>query len=265
MIAWLQDLSPVTLAIVCSGSFVLLTWFGIVFVRPFLRLPLRRQPGANDLLSYTSSWFSLLYGLLLGLLSVATFQNAAQIEASVQREAATLTLLYRGSTGYPEPLRSELQYLLRDYTLYVLHKDWPAHHEGRIPQGGEARLDTLVQTLETFEPTTKAQEIALGQTFGNLDALAQARIERLSGVSLAIPGVFWYVVLIGALINIVLIWMLEMKFFTHLILGGMISFFLGVMFFLLIAMDQPLRGAVAISPTSYELAYRVLMEPDEST
>ena len=43
----------------------------------------------------------------------------------------------------------------------------------------------------------------------------------------------------------------------------MISFFLGVMFFLLIAMDQPLRGAVAVSPTIYELAYRVLMEPDE--
>ena len=80
MIAWLQNLSPIALAIVCSGSFVLLTWFGIVFVRPFLRLVLRRQAGANDLVAYTSSWFSLLYGLLLGLLSVATYQNAAQVQ-----------------------------------------------------------------------------------------------------------------------------------------------------------------------------------------
>lgn len=62
MTAWLQQLSPLPLAIVCSGAFVLLTWFGIIFVRPFLRLLLRRQPGANDLVSYTSSWFSLLYG-----------------------------------------------------------------------------------------------------------------------------------------------------------------------------------------------------------
>jgi hypothetical protein len=264
MIAWLQQLSPFPLALVCSGAFVLLTWFGIVFVRPFLRLPLRRQPGANDLVSYTSSWFSLLYGLLLGLLAVATYQNAAQIQTSVQREAATLALLYRGSTSYPEPLRSELQFLLRDYTLYVVHKDWPAHNEGRILQGGAARMGALVHTLETFEPTTRSQEIVLAQTFANLDALAQARIERLAGVGLTIPGVFWYVVLIGALINIVLIWMLDMRFFTHLILGGMISFFLGVMFFLLIAMDQPLRGAVSSPSTSYDLAYRVLMEPDES-
>ena len=55
-----------------------------------------------------------------------------------------------------------------------------------------------MQTLETFEPTTKSQELALEQTFANLDGLAEAQIERLSGVSLAIPGVFWYVVLIGA-------------------------------------------------------------------
>ena len=174
MIAWLQNLSPIALAIVCSGSFVLLTWFGIVFVRPFLRLVLRRQAGANDLVAYTSSWFSLLYGLLLGLLSVATYQNAAQVQTSVQREAGTLALLYRGSTAYPEPLRSELQFLLRDYTLYVVHKDWPAHHEGRIPQGGAARIGALVQTLETFEPTTKFQELALELTFANLDGLAEA-------------------------------------------------------------------------------------------
>ena len=80
MIAWLQQLSPFSLAIVCSGSFVLFTWFGIIFLRPFLRLLLRRQAGANDLVAYTSSWFSLLYGLLLGLLSVATYQNHTQIQ-----------------------------------------------------------------------------------------------------------------------------------------------------------------------------------------
>jgi hypothetical protein len=39
-----------------------------------------------------------------------------------------------------------------------------------IPQGGAARMGALVQTLEAFEPTTKSQEIALEQTFANLDA-----------------------------------------------------------------------------------------------
>ena len=181
MLAWLQQLSPFALAVVCSGSFVVFTWVGIIFLRPFLRLLLRRQPGANDLLSYTSSWFSLLYGLLLGLLSVATYQNAAEIQSFVQREAGALALLYRGSSVYPEPQRSELQYLLRDYTLFVINKDWPAHAKGRIPQGGAARLDVIRQTLTSFEPASKAQELVLQQTFSNFDTLSETRIMLLRG------------------------------------------------------------------------------------
>jgi hypothetical protein len=115
----------------------------------------------------------------------------------------------------------------------------------------------------SFEPTTQTQQIVLQQTISNIDNLYQFRIERLAGVSMAIPGVFWYVVLIGAAINIILLWMLDMRFLPQLVLGGMIAFFLGVMIFLLIAMDQPLRGAVRIPSSSYELVYHVLMEPDE--
>ena len=189
MIAWLQELSPFTLAIVCSGAFVLFTWFGIIFLRPFLRLPLRRQPGANDLVSYTSSWFSLLYGLLLGLLSVATYQNAAQIQTFVQREAGALALLYRGSTAYPEPLRSELQYLLRDYTLYVDQQGLAGPPRGADPAGrcgphGRARPDAGDVRADYEGAGDRRSQ----QTFANLDALAEARIERISGVSLDHTG-----------------------------------------------------------------------------
>ena len=83
-------------------------------------------------------------------------------------------------------------------------------------------------------------------------------------MGLSIPGVFWYVVLIGAAMNVVLIWMLDMRFFAHLVLGGLVSFFLGVMIFLIAAMDHPLRGAVRIDPAAYRLIYDRLMAQDET-
>jgi hypothetical protein len=264
MLGWLQDLSTWSLALLCSLFFVALTWAGTLFVRPFFRLWLRNQPGANDLVSYTSAGFSLLYGLLLGLLSVATYQNSEKIATHVEQEATRLALVYRGSDDYPEPLRSELQYLLRDYTLFVVNKDWPAHQNGKIPNGGLARLAAIRQNLFAFEPETKTQEFVHQATLTNFDSLVEARVERTSGVNTTIPGVFWYVVLIGALINIVLVWMLQMRLMPHLLLGGLVSFFLGVMIFLIIAMDEPLRGAVSVPPSAYELVYRVVMQPDES-
>ena len=110
----MQDLSPWALAALCSGIMVAITWLGIVFVRPFLRLLLRRQPGVNDLVSYSSAGFSLLYGLLLGLLSVATYQNMEKVNTFIGQEAASLGLLYLASSSFPEPLRGDLQALQRD-------------------------------------------------------------------------------------------------------------------------------------------------------
>jgi hypothetical protein len=59
-------------ATVIPLAFVAIAWAGIIFVRPFLRLWMRGQEKSNDLITYASAGFSLFYGLLLGLLSVAT-------------------------------------------------------------------------------------------------------------------------------------------------------------------------------------------------
>jgi hypothetical protein len=89
------------------------------------------------------------------------------------------------------------------------------------------------------------------------------RQSRLAGVRTQLPGVLWYAVAIGALINIVLICMLNMRFFTHMLLGAIVSFFLGVMIFLIASLDNPMRGEVSVSPDNYQLVYDVLMVWDE--
>jgi hypothetical protein len=57
--------------------------------------------------------------------------------------------------------------------------------------------------------------------------------------------------------------MLEMRFFTHMLLGGIVSFFLGVMIFLIASMDNPMKGEVSVPPANYQLVYEVLMQWDE--
>ncbi len=264
LLSWVYSLLTKTLALLCSLAFVAITWLGLIFVRPFLRVWLRSQPGANDLVGQASAGFSLFYGLMLGLLSVAAYQNSEDVRRTVNLEAASLASLYRVAAVYPEPLSSELQYLLRDYTLYVIHEDWPAHEQGRLRQGGMLRLQAIEHHLLTFEPATKTQEILHTETLGHFNALADMREQRLAGARTTIPGVLWYVVGIGAAINIILLWMFDMRFFTHVLLGGIVSFFLGVMIFVIAAMGNPMRSGVMVSPEAYQTVYDTLMRVDES-
>ena len=55
-------------------------------------------------------------------------------------------------------------------------------------------------------------------------------------------------VVIGAVPNIVLIWMLDMEVHVHVLLSGVLSVFLGVVIFLIAAMDNPFRGDVSVGP-----------------
>jgi hypothetical protein len=265
MLEWMDSLSAVRLAVYCSAILVGITWFGIIFFKPFIRWWLRKQPGCNELVSYTSAGFSLFYGLLLGLLSVAAYQNAADVQRNVDNEASSLALVYRGVASYPEPLRSEVQFLLRDYTQYVINKDWPAHEHGKIWNGGALRLQAIEQNLMSFEPTDRGQQLAQEETLNDFNDLIQFRQQRLTGVRTSIPGVLWYVVAIGAAINIIFIWLLDMRFTIHMILGGIVSFFLGVMIFLIAAIDHPMRGAVRVSPDAYQVIYDLVMQWDETT
>ena len=80
--AFLAQVPPGWAPIYFSGFFLIVTWLGILFVRPVLRFWFRRESSTNDLVAYASSGFSLFYGLLLGLLSVAAYQSTKDVDSS---------------------------------------------------------------------------------------------------------------------------------------------------------------------------------------
>ena len=256
----IYDIPSWKLALAVSGGFVLFYWVGCLFIRPFLRLFVRSRSGTNDLVGYVLSCFCVFYGLLLGLIAVASYQNFGEVDKNVSKEAVALRALYQDVNGYPHPVDQDLCWLLRDYTLYVIKYAWPLQKKGIIPDGGRVRVTAFHERLLAFEPQTKGQEVLHAETLRQFNIFFEARRMRLHSVTTGIPAVMWYVVLIGALINIAIVWMFDMRFLTHLLLGGMLVFFLGAMIFLIAAMDNPLRGEVSVSSEAFELVYKSMME-----
>jgi hypothetical protein len=259
----LDSLPASTAALYFSLFFVAVAWVGVILIRPFFRIWLRRQPGINEIVTFASAGFSLFYGLLLGLLSVAAFSNAKEIEGFVAQEAADLALIYRSAEAYPEPMRGEVRYLLRDYTLYTINREWDAYRQGAVPLGGDNRLQAVRDTLLAFEPATTTQQIAHTTVLQSFNKMGNLRQQRMAGVEPSIPGVLWYTVAIGAVINIILILLLEIRFGFHLLISGLITFFLGLMVFVIYAQDRPLRSNVADSAAPFVRAYETVMRWDE--
>jgi hypothetical protein len=258
---WLYDVDTWTMVFVVSAFFVVLTWLGTLFIRPFVRTFVRRQPGANDLVGYLLGAHGVYFGILLGLLSVEAYSNFTSSEDLVEEEASELASLYRDSSAYPPPIRDELTKILGEYTRFIIDEAWPQQQKGLLPKEGVAFINRYQDTLISFEPKTKAQEILHAETLRAFNEMVTARRKRIDAIEAEIPDILWYVVYLGAGINLLLIWLLDMRLVTHLFLGGIISFFLAALIALVGAMDKPFRGEVSVSSDPYKDIYEQLMKP----
>jgi hypothetical protein len=117
---WLNGLSTWPLALFICAGFVGITWLGIVLIHPHLRKMVHGDEPSNEVIIHSASIFGLSYAVLLGLLTIATFDSIKNLTGTIDRETSSLSTLYRTADGYPDPLRSDLKAQLRDYTRYVI-------------------------------------------------------------------------------------------------------------------------------------------------
>ncbi len=257
---WIYEVPPQNLAIAMIVLFVGFYWLGAIFIRPILRLIVRRTPGFNDLVGYILSCFCVFYGLLLGLIAVTAYQNVAEADLNVTREAAALSALYEDVSRYPEPYGQNLRWILRDYTRYVIKYAWPLQQRGIIPEEGTIRAQAFNDRLLDFQPQTRAEEILHAESLRQLNHFLECRRMRLFSVRSGLPGAMWYVMVLGAVLNIVLCWMFDTKFITQLVLGGILAAYLGTMMFLIIDMNQAFRGEVSATSEPFEMLYKHMNE-----
>jgi hypothetical protein len=257
---WIYDISTQTLALLMAAAFVGYFWIGCILVRPILRLFVPSRPGTNEIVGHVLSCYCVFYGLLLGLIAVAAYQNYSAVEMNVTREATALNALYHDVSVYPDPDGQNLRWLLRDYCRYVIKYEWPLQRKGTVPDDGRTRLMGFQERLLAFEPQTKSQEVVHAEALHQFNVFLEHRQMRLQSVKTGIPPVMWYVVIVGVVINIAMVWLFEMRFVTELFLGGLLSFFLGTMIFLIAAMDNPFRGEVSVPPEAFETIHKYMME-----
>jgi hypothetical protein len=264
MMYWIYDYPMWMIGILFVTAFVAVTWIGIFLTRATVHSWLHRDRRANEMVSLALSSYFVLYGILLGLLAVATYQNYSTVGDIVDREASSLSALYRDLGAYPQPIRSHLQDALREYCRYTIGEGWDQQRRGVVPRDGSRLITAVLKTLISFNPTTEREKIVHTETLRQYNTKVELGRARLSSVSTGLPSVLWWVVAFGALMNIILIWMQDMEIHVHLILGAVLAAILGAVIFLIAELDHPFRGEVSIGPESIAGVYETVMKPDES-
>ena len=244
------------------GSVCLYGVLGLWVARRYILPRLRSQDANSDFTSAMLQAVMVFYGLAVALIAVSVWQSYSDAAKISSQEATAAATLYRDLGGYAEPARSQLQKQLRDYVNQIIQQAWPMQQRGQIPTAGVEMMNRFQAMLMSVEPTTEGQKILHAQTLSIYNQLIQARRLRLDAVQARLPGVLWFIIIVGALINLSLsfLFRIEDGWFQG-IQVMFLAVFIGLVIFLIFAFDRPFRGELGLRPDSYQLVYDHLMKP----
>jgi len=259
---FLFDLPLAVTGPVIIGGMCLFALAGLLLVRRLVLPHLRIHREDADFSGAMVQCVMVFYGLAVALIAVSVFQTYSDVSKIVSQEATALASLYRDVSCYSEPIRPQLQGALRDYVQYVIHEAWPLQQHGKIPGGGVELMNRFQNTLAGFEPVTEGQKLLHAEALRAYNNLIQARRLRLDAVGTALPDVMWAVIIVGAIIGLSATFFFKVEDSRlHSILVTLLAAFMGLVIFMILALDQPFRGDLGISAKPYQLIYDQLMKP----
>jgi Protein of unknown function (DUF4239) len=253
---WVYDLPNIVFANLVMASFIAVAVLGQRLSRRWVKRVAGSDGQYNELVGTTLATVGVFFGITLGLISVGAWQNFADVNTNVNQEISSINVIYRSVSLYPEPSKDILKSSMKEYVKYVIDEEWPAQRKGIIPRGGTDKVTNFQKNLYAYEPVSESMKSVHAETIAAFNEMIKLRRTRLQSVTTGLPSTLWLVVIFGSLLNIVIPWFLvyDRQFIQDLMIILMAAT-IGLLVFLMAAMDYPFRGEFSVSIENFQLLY----------
>jgi hypothetical protein len=260
---WLYQINPLYACLVLVVIIETVSMIGLFLTRRLVLPRLHFHEGANDAVSGTVQAIGVFYGITVGLIAVGVWNTHSDAAQLVSREASSIGSLYRDVSGYPEPIRTELRSKVREYTVFVIEKAWPAQRagDGQTLNAGAIIMDELQDKLYAFQPANPGQVALHAETLAAYDKLIEYRRLRIDVVNGGLSATMWVVIWVGAIISIGIAYFYNIQDpKLHVILVALMSGLLAMVLFMIVVNDKPFFGHVSVSSDPYKLILERLID-----
>ena len=261
MLDFFFDIPLLLAAVIIIGSLCLFAMLGLLYVRRRVIPRLRITTSDSEFSGSMLQAVLVFYGLAVALMAVNVLQSYNDVSKIVSGEVTAVNMIYRDVTSYPEPIRTQLQDQLRLYVQDIIQVAWPMQANGEVPVNGIRIMTEFQVILTSFEPTTEGQKLLHGEALRAYNNLIEARRLRLDSVGTQLPGIMWTVIIMGAFIGLTTSFFFKVEDSKlHSIQVLLLAIFIGLVIFMIVALDQPFRGDLGLTAEPYQLLYDQLMK-----
>lgn len=219
-----------------------------------------RRKESNDFTGAVVTVIGTMYAVILAFLLSGLWSHYQQARQDAQLEAVGVVNIFRVANQFPEPERSEIRQLARQYAETVLNVEWPQMLKGQTPRGGGPILNQLWAISGAANPQG-GQTLAMGELMSSLSSLTEHRGLRIMQATDALPGILWAVLIGGGIVTVVAACFFGVPDFRfHLLQIMVLSFLISLVLVAIAAVDRPYQGSVRVRPEGLQYVLRTMDE-----
>jgi hypothetical protein len=248
----LYSLSTPLLFLIIVGGVVGLSIGAMLLTRRWVHA---KWAGSREVIGHFFAAVGTIYAVLLAMIAVAAWQNFSEAESFVTQEASEALNVFRDLQGLPRPFSSRVRGLLLDYVKVVIDVEWPAMNKGMKTRESDPIVDAIMSEFSRHRPTEPGESVMFQESFETMNRVLALRRKRLLAIDLGLLPELWMVVLGGGVLNLGLSLLITTKDVRlDLILTTAFALMIGILIFLIFAMDHPFWGTVSVKPDAFVYA-----------
>jgi lipid-A-disaccharide synthase-like uncharacterized protein len=217
--------------------------------------PREKRKVHNDLIGWQLGILGTTYAVILGFMLYTVWTDFGAASANANVEASQIVKLHRLAAGLPAEQREQMRALSLAYADAVLNREWAEMADGKIGMESSEISRKMWHVLMSIQSPTWTQITSEDHALYELSTLVQSRETRELEVTSKLPGVLWFVLVIGGVLTI----------FSACLFGQDSTLLHGIQVFsfsLLIALalvaiadiDRPFMGTVHVSDAAFRRA-----------
>ncbi len=215
----------------------------------------------NDLIGWQLSVLGTTYAVIIGFMLYTVWIDFGSAELNADAEANSVVNLYRLADGLAPNEGARIKVLARAYGDAVVYQEWGDMAANIMPSKTREITRQMWQTLMASKGASPTEITAEDHALYELSALAGYRRIRLVESASRLPGVLWFVLLVGGVVTIASTCMFgASNGALHFIQVSAFTLLISLVLVAIADINRPFEGSVHVSDYAFRRAQMDMKE-----
>lgn len=244
-------LESILAGILIIGGTIALSVGGFWFVNRSVGYEVRCR--YNDVAGFIYAAVGVIYAILLAYVVIVVWQQFDATGSTIELEAVAASNIFHGVDEFPEPARSNVQSMVRDYVETTVNVEWDTLADSTPDPRADELAHNLRDAIHQLPADDAHQQVMFDHVLEQYEQLLTQRRLRLFQAAESLHPLLWAMLIIGAAFTIAFTYVFGVEnALVHSLMIAGLAIVIGGMLFMIQQVDHPFGGQVHVSAEPFQ-------------